>query len=82
MAELAELTARTCVYKHDECRNTEIFNNVGQNIAMYSTKSVKAIKYKDVVGDIIDSWLSQAESCDMELIEQFRSDAGRFEYFN
>lgn len=82
MAHFAELTAKTCEYKHDDCRNTEKYENVGQNIAMFSTKHKAPIKYEKVVDAIIDSWLTQANNLGMELVEQFRSDAGRFEFFN
>lgn len=69
------------MYAHDQCRNTETYNNVGQNIAMYSTKSVKAINYTVVLEGVLKSWLRQAESVNMKLVEKFRSDSG-FETFD
>lgn len=64
------------MYAHDECRNTETYNNVGQNIAMYSTKAIADIKYKVVCDGMLKSWLRQAESVNMKLVEKFRSDSG------
>lgn len=64
------------MYAHDECRNTETYSNVGQNIAMYSTKAIAAINYKVVLDGILKSWLKQAESVNMKLVEKFRSDSG------
>lgn len=68
------------MYAHDECRNTETFKNVGQNIAMYSTKAIAPIDYIAVLDGILKSWLRQAESLNMKLVEKFRSDSG-FETF-
>lgn len=68
------------MYAHDECRNTETYANVGQNIAMFTSKAVAAIDYKKVVKGILDSWLRQAENCNMKLIESYRTDSG-FETF-
>lgn len=76
LAENALYTCKTCVYAHDQCRNTETYDDVGQNIAMYSTKAIKPIDYKVVITGILDSWLRQAENVHMKLIESFRSDSG------
>ncbi|KAJ6644480.1 Antigen 5 like allergen Cul n 1 [Pseudolycoriella hygida] len=76
LAENALYNAKTCVYAHDNCRNTKIYKNVGQNIAMYMTRAVGPINYKSVVNGILASWLRQAKNINMKLIEQFRSDSG------
>ncbi|XP_053678232.1 antigen 5 like allergen Cul n 1-like [Anopheles nili] len=34
LARIAEYNARTCVFEHDECRNTRKFRTVGQNLAI------------------------------------------------
>lgn len=79
LSTLAALTANKCDFAHDNCRNTDQFKTVGQNIAEYKSRSV-TIDFKVVIGLIIDSWLKQAENCNMKLIESYRMNAGRFEY--
>lgn len=69
------------MYEHDHCRNTEKYNNVGQNIALFSTKAVAPINFKNVCKGMLDSWKGQAENCNMNIVEQFKSDAGRFDLF-
>lgn len=76
LAENAKYTAKTCVYAHDECRNTEKYVNVGQNIAMYSSKAIAAIDYKVVIDGMLKSWLSEAKNVNMKIVEQFKSNAG------
>lgn len=47
---------------------------------MYTSKAIAAVDYKKVIKGILDSWLRQAENCNMKLIESYRTDSG-FEIF-
>lgn len=75
MAENAEYTAKTCLYKHDECRNTPTYVKVGQNMAMYAKKSSATLDYLQIIKKIIESWLSQ-EGNVAQLVERYSSEKG------
>ncbi|KAG4078818.1 hypothetical protein HA402_015408 [Bradysia odoriphaga] len=75
LAENARYTAKTCLYVHDECRNTPTYSDVGQNIALFSKKSTKKMDINKTVKKIIDSWLSQADNVANE-IQRYGSFSG------
>uniref|UniRef100_A0A1Y9INH0 Venom allergen-1 n=1 Tax=Anopheles melas TaxID=34690 RepID=A0A1Y9INH0_9DIPT len=73
LANQAERNVRSCVYGHDECRNTALFRFVGQNIAIvrYSgpRKSVLELLHEEIYG-----WWSEANSTTQANLRRFPSE--------
>lgn len=65
------MNARTCVYKHDECRATDKFPYAGQNLARRGNtldyeETASAIKF------MITDWFLEYKDANMSYIERFR----------
>lgn len=73
LAYVAGIHARSCTAENDDCRNTQLFKNVGQNIA-YDIDSDPEHNVTTVIKRVIDSWYSENQNGNHESIEEFTSD--------
>lgn len=55
LAYVAGIHARSCTTENDNCRNTRVFKNVGQNIG-YDMNGEPQNNVTAVIKRIIDSW--------------------------
>lgn len=69
LAELAELNVKSCQFKHDECRNTDLYRQAGQNLA---------IGYYPVREDIFDIlkrftnlWFDEYKDATQQVMDEF-----------
>ncbi|KAG5683322.1 hypothetical protein PVAND_012608 [Polypedilum vanderplanki] len=71
LALFAELNARTCLFQHDECRNTEKFKYVGQNIAMTQAN----LDYPDLtvfLNNSINDWYGELKDASQSDIDSYQ----------
>jgi len=78
LAKLAEYNAKTCTYRHDQCRNTETYKYAGQNIAIALSTPNYFKNINAVVDYLFDMWFDEYKDCDMTYINKCRnSDTGK-----
>jgi len=80
LAKLAECNAKTCIYGHDQCRNTDKYKYAGQNIAQVMStpnyfETIKAVDY------LFGLWFDEYKVCDMTYINKFRSSSAKIGHF-
>lgn len=71
LAYLAEITARSCVFKHDSCRATKKYPYAGQNLA----RRYNNIDYEDkdiAIEEMITKWFSENKDADMSYIKSYQ----------
>ena len=69
LAQLAELNVKTCVFKHDKCRNTDLFRYAGQNLAIREN-SIEADVFDDVYF-LTQSWFEEYKDATQAVIDQY-----------
>lgn len=67
LAEMAALNVETCVYAHDECRNTYTFKYSGQNIGQPAWIGPEPT-INSVISEQIDAWFDEYTETDMDNI--------------
>lgn len=75
MAEIAELNTKTCIFEHDECRNTDYFLYAGQNIGQIASKK-RHLDPAMVIERVIEGWFLEHRDADMSYIHKFRHHPG------
>jgi len=77
LAMFAEMTAKTCTFAHDKCRNTATFKNAGQNIGLTMTSYTnpldnRILNYKEMnasINQVFDLWFNEYVNCNMSQID-------------
>lgn len=59
MAYHADSLARTCVFRHDQCRGTPDFQYAGQNIAWAAGTGTNGQKGLGWISTFIDNWFDE-----------------------
>ncbi|KAJ6637145.1 Antigen 5 like allergen Cul n 1 [Pseudolycoriella hygida] len=72
LEETAELNAKRCKYGHDECRNTDKFRSVGQNIGIVTSNHTYFHKVTNVIGLYFDLWFEEYKDCNMSYIDDYQ----------
>lgn len=70
LSKLAELNVKQCVMEHDECRNTNKFQNVGQNLAVSSWMGMEKT-IPNVIENHIQMWFNEYKDCPMSSINNY-----------
>ncbi|XP_050072740.1 antigen 5 like allergen Cul n 1-like [Anopheles maculipalpis] len=73
LADQAAHNARSCLFDHDECRNTEQFRFVGQNIAIYQYMGPRK-SLKELMGKEILQWWSEHNVTTQQHLDKFPSE--------
>ncbi|XP_055551479.1 antigen 5 like allergen Cul n 1-like [Wyeomyia smithii] len=71
LAVLAELNAKSCQFKHDECRNTELYRQAGQNLAIgyYPVEE----NLFDILQKLTTLWFDEYRLANQTLMDTFMS---------
>ncbi|XP_050100493.1 antigen 5 like allergen Cul n 1-like [Anopheles aquasalis] len=72
LAKLAEYNARTCLYSRDECRNTQRYRNVGQNIARKSRPGNVTIDLERAISDLTNKWWQEYVDTNQTVMDDYR----------
>lgn len=72
LAYVAGFNARTCVLKHDTCRNTPAYPQSGQNLGLMSDYS-DFLDPTSMIVDTITRWFEEYKLCPLDVISKFRS---------
>ena len=73
LADLAETNARSCIYKHDECRNTDTFPFAGQKIAKM-TSNPNFMPLESTLKQLFNGWFNEYKFANMGFINQMLRD--------
>uniref|UniRef100_A0A4Y0BGA3 Venom allergen-1 n=1 Tax=Anopheles funestus TaxID=62324 RepID=A0A4Y0BGA3_ANOFN len=74
LANQAAHNVRSCIFNHDECRNTEQFRFVGQNIAYYRYTGARK-SLKDMLVKEIHLWWSEHNVTTQQQLDEYPSEA-------
>ncbi|XP_053691844.1 antigen 5 like allergen Cul n 1-like [Sabethes cyaneus] len=71
LASLAELNTKSCQFKHDECRNTELLRQAGQNLAIgyYPVEE----NLFDILMKLTTLWFDEYKLANQMLMDTFMS---------
>lgn len=69
LATLAQVWVKQCVAENDECRNTDRFNSVGQNI--HSTLKSNNFDIPTLINEILDEWYNEYSAMDAGMISAY-----------
>ncbi|XP_053662406.1 antigen 5 like allergen Cul n 1-like [Anopheles marshallii] len=73
LANQAAHNVRSCLFHHDECRNTEQFRFVGQNIAYYRYSGARK-GIRELVVKEINQWWSEHKATKQQQLDEFPSE--------
>lgn len=73
LEKLASIQAKQCVAEKDECRNTDRFNSVGQNLYSANRTTTK-YNVTGVIVEAINSWFSEYETFDNATIANYTAE--------
>uniref|UniRef100_A0A182Q1W9 Venom allergen-1 n=1 Tax=Anopheles farauti TaxID=69004 RepID=A0A182Q1W9_9DIPT len=71
LARQASHNARSCMYGHDECRNTHQFRFAGQNIALHRGPNQSAISFGERMLKQIHSWWEEYNTTTQEQLDTY-----------
>ncbi|XP_055842790.1 antigen 5 like allergen Cul n 1-like [Episyrphus balteatus] len=71
LAMLAGMTARTCKFEHDQCRNTYRFQYSGQNLAANWSGAPFTNSVLETVLPMIDSWWAEHKDANMRVMQNY-----------
>ncbi|XP_055609897.1 antigen 5 like allergen Cul n 1-like [Uranotaenia lowii] len=71
LALLASYLARTCIFKHDDCRNTERFDAAGQNLRIASQSVGNTSEIVGMMEDGIQSWFDEYKITPIQYINSY-----------
>lgn len=72
LARLAEMLVKTCISSYDECRNTDRFSAVGQNIA--STTIIGSYSVAKLIEDTVDKWFKEHSIINRSYVSTYKMD--------
>jgi len=82
LAKLAEYLAKTCVWGHDQCRNTDAYRYAGQNLAQATGPPTYFATINAVIDYLFIDWVNEYTSADMTYISSYHNnpttDIGHF----
>ncbi|KAJ6637146.1 Antigen 5 like allergen Cul n 1 [Pseudolycoriella hygida] len=76
LAHVACFNAKTCVFAHDSCRNTDAHPYAGQNLAIVG-QSQGYKPFREAYEDLHNQWFMEHQYCDMRNIRHFQNRATR-----
>ncbi|XP_062539985.1 antigen 5 like allergen Cul n 1-like isoform X2 [Armigeres subalbatus] len=71
LAELAELNAKSCQFKHDECRNTDLYRQAGQNLALGYYPVAEDIF--DILEKLTNLWFNEYKDATQEVMDEYNN---------
>ena len=71
LATLAGMTARSCKFEHDQCRNTYRFQYSGQNLAANWSGAPFTNSVLETVLPMIDSWWAEHKDANMKVMQNY-----------
>uniref|UniRef100_A0A1A9WST6 SCP domain-containing protein n=1 Tax=Glossina brevipalpis TaxID=37001 RepID=A0A1A9WST6_9MUSC len=80
LALTAEYNVRTCVFAHDECRNTKRFRNAGQNIYWLKTTQLD-LNTDFIIKDAIKMWFEEHKDCDRDVLQAYEKKKPQIGHF-
>ncbi|XP_058445546.1 antigen 5 like allergen Cul n 1-like isoform X2 [Malaya genurostris] len=69
LATLAELNVKSCQFKHDECRNTDLYRQAGQNLALGYYPIDENIF--DIIQKLTSLWFNEYKDADQKVMDDF-----------
>ncbi|XP_058836613.1 antigen 5 like allergen Cul n 1-like [Topomyia yanbarensis] len=69
LAALAELNVKSCQFKHDECRNTDLYRQAGQNLALGYYPVEENIF--DILEKLTTLWFNEYKDADQQVMDEF-----------
>ncbi|CAD7091196.1 unnamed protein product [Hermetia illucens] len=72
LATLAQVWVKQCVAENDECRNTDRFNSVGQNV--HSTLKSNNFDIPTLINEILDEWYNEYSAMTAAEISAYTAD--------
>lgn len=71
LAELAELNAKSCQFKHDECRNTNLYRQAGQNLALGYYPVPTDIF--DILEKLTNLWFNEFKDANQQVMDEYNN---------
>lgn len=71
LAQLAELNTKSCKFEHDECRNTELYRQAGQNLAFGYYPLGEDIF--DILEKLTALWFNEYVDADQDVMDEFEN---------
>lgn len=69
LAELAELNVKSCQFKHDECRNTDLYRQAGQNLALGYYPVPEDIF--DILEKLTNLWFNEYKDANQQVMDEY-----------
>ncbi|EDW63016.1 venom allergen-1 [Drosophila virilis] len=71
LARLAELNVKQCQMEHDDCHNTKIYKNSGQNLYIVGTTGSGESDAADILRNAVADWATEAEHINADQLAEY-----------